>query len=303
MDEGTLQAMRAIVAEAVAPEEIEVAPDRVLVVRADQRVVDLERYAMRYERNPRRAVGTSVHHTLDSLTRHAKRHGDVNVAAAFVDAVTDTPRMVVVYNYHTAAGDAGWCDHRAEYAFPLSDAWKRWTAAAGKALRVEDFARLLEDGIGDVWDPKAPEAANVPRLPGTLYATPTELLALADGLTVNVQAKVGESRRLDNGTHQVTLVEEHETTNRTGTPVRVPNAFLLGVPVFVGGAVYGLPVRLRYRVVERMLVWSLVLHNAAEAKREAVADAARMFGEQTGLPVLFGTPEPAIEPPEDDEDE
>lgn len=297
MDEATLKAMQDIATHAVEPKEFNMDAGAVLVTRHDHKVHLYDELMDKFRDYPRRPRGTSVHHTLESLIAHAKRHAYAghNDAAAFVNML-NSPCIEVVYDYHPsdlpdgpAPTRGGWCEHRAHYAFPHSEAWKRWVAAVGKHLPIADFARLLEDGIGDVAHAGVVDKA--PVLPGVVYATPTELLALADGLTIHATSKVAEHRRLDNGTAQMVFAEDHVTADRTGAPVKVPNGFLLAIPVFVGGPSYVLPVRLRYRVADRNVAWSIALHNADEAKREAVQEAAAAFTKATGVDTLFGTPD------------
>lgn len=286
MDPSTLAAMHALVKEQADSEVIFVEPGHVLVTSNARVVHDLDAIAEKHREQPRRPRGTTTHHTLDSLVAHALRHRRP-ASAAYCDLLADEPRLVVVYNDDPAAeaGPAGgWRDHRAVYAFPLSDAWKRWTDAADRWLDVPTFARLLEDGLADVRG-VGPDA-DVPRVQGVRYASPAELLTLAEGLEVRVEQRVADRRTLDNGTAQLVFEEVHR--GERGEPLRVPNGFLLGVPVFVGGPAYALPVRLRYRVANGAVTWLLTLHDADAARREAVSEAAQRFETQAGVALFFG---------------
>lgn len=295
MDGDTLAAMHELVRDHIKPETFDVTSETVLVTPESVTVHDLQDIIEKHRDRPKRPRGTSVHHTLESLTAHAKRHANLDdgEAVVFCDLV-NAPSLTTVYNYLPpstvdTAGEGAWRDHRAQYAFPLSDAWKRWTAIAGKALTVEQFSQLLEDGIADIRDPAT--ATGAPMLEGVTYATPSELLTLSQGLQVRVSLEVIEQKRLDNGTGTLLFGEQHDARNAKGEAIRVPNGFLLGIPVFMGGDPYAVPARLRYRVQNKQVTWTVVLHDVETVKRTAVTEAAERFVMETSLPLFFGTAE------------
>jgi hypothetical protein len=284
----TLEEMHDLVQQHIKSETFDVARGRVLVTQPNLQVHDLEAIAEKHNPTPKRPKGTSKHDMLESIILHATRHKNSD-SVAFCALGSDAPKIVVVYDYTPAAGDVGgWREHRAEYNFPVSDEWKRWRAASQTMLDVGAFAELLEVGISDVRDTTGAED-RVPRLMGVTYATPAELLTLARGLAVRVEMRVADQRKRDDGTSTISFSEEH--TNEKGEPLRIPNGFLLGIPVFAGGPSYAIPVRLRYRIANGKVLWSVGLHDAAAAMREAVTEAANRFASETGLPVFYGQAE------------
>lgn len=285
MDSQTLRDMHDLVREHLEPAVIGVAAHQVLVTSNEHTVHDLHEIFEKHLPHPKRPKGTSVHQTLDSLIAHAQRHSDPGETVAFCNLTNGQGRIIAVYDYHPAEMDrGGWRQHHAVYDFPLTDAWKRWTSLAGRSLSVQEFAELLEERIEDVRDP-----SEAPELPGVTYATASELLTLAQGLSVRVEQQVAEVRRLHNGTSQIQFSEEHKGPD--GTPVRVPTGFLLGLQVFLGGEAYPIPARLRYRVKDRQITWQIGLHDAEGIRRAAIEAAAKRFAEQTKLPLFFGTPD------------
>ncbi len=282
--------MHTLVTSQLAAQVVETKAGAVLVTESDRVITDLEDVLEKHYACPKRAKGTSKHETVDSLIAHVKRMDLPAGECALFCASQGQPSLTAIYNYQPADRSRGaFGDHRATYAFPFSDAWKRWTAAASKPLSVLEFAELLENGIADVRDPSQPSSA--PKLPGVRYASPAELLTLAEGLTVSVDLQVTEQRRRDDGTSTLQFAEMHETRDKAGAPVKVPNGFLLGIPVFLGGPPYAIPCRLRYRVKDKAVVWLLVLHDVEAAKREAVTEAARFVAQETALPLFFGASE------------
>jgi uncharacterized protein YfdQ (DUF2303 family) len=283
MDENTLKSMHDLVAKHFEPTVLEVEAGKVIVTSNNSEVHDLEEIIERAQPYTRRPMGHSTHHTLASLIAHAKRYKDDD-AVAFCSVDVTSPGITTVYDYHPVQENkGGHRDFKAHYSFPFSTQWKRWTSKVGKQLSVKDFAELLEDGIGDIATP----GESSPQLPGVRYATGAELLTLAEGLTVRIEQRVVNQRKADNGTTTLVFSEEH--SSEKGEPLKIPNGFLLGIPIFTGGVPYGIPVRLRYRVANGAVAWSIALHNADRCLEDAIAEAANKFAAETGLPVFTGT--------------
>lgn len=287
----TMEELRTTLLEHTEPAVFTTEKGAVLVAHKDLTLHDLEAVVDKHLPQPKRAKGTSTHAVLSSLIAHTVRHKSEQTEAYCDLLDVARPRIEVVYNAHPTPeqGCGGWGDHRAVYLFPLSDAWKRWTAAArSHGLSVSEFAQLLEDGVADIADPAArPEV----RLQGVTFAAPNEVLKLAEGLSIRVDQKVVEQRRRDNGTATLAFTETH--AGEKGEPLSIPNGFLLGIPVFVGGDSYAVRCRLRYRVQQGQVLWTVVLHDAEESKRDAMTDAAKRFESETHVPLFYGTPEGA----------
>ena len=115
------------------------------------------------------------------------------------------------------------------------------------------------------------------------------MLELSRGLVVRQNSRVKNAQVLQSGEAQLSYETMH--TDEAGAPLSVPGAFLLGVPVFDNGPVYRVPVRLRYRLVEGKLSWRYILHRPDVVFRTAIDAALDDIRQQTGLPVLLGTPE------------
>jgi uncharacterized protein YfdQ (DUF2303 family) len=283
MDADTLKSMHELVAKHFEPTVLEVQEGHVVVAPGEMKVHDLDAIVQRNLPYTRRAKGRSQHDTLASLIAHANRFKSEE-SVAFCGA-RDGGRICVVYDYHPEEGPhGGRCEFIADYAFPYSTPWRRWTSKLGKQMSVKEFAELLEDGISDVstW------AEGSPTLPGVRYANGAELLTLAEGLTVRVEQRVVNQRKADNGTTTLVFSEEH--SNEKGEPLRIPNGFLLGIPIFTGGPLYAVPVRLRYRIANGAVTWVLAMNNTERCLEDAIKEAAATFAKETGLPVFDGAP-------------
>ena len=63
---------------------------------------------------------------------------------------------------------------------------------------------------------------------------------------VSVETSVQQAVTLATGEITINFAEQHK--DGAGAPIRIPNLFLIAVPVFEAGDAYRIPVRLRYRL-------------------------------------------------------
>lgn len=270
-------------------EVLEIEKGEVLAVPAGKKLVSVKPYLDEYRTAPERKKGTAKLTTLASFVEHVKRFADQH-SALFADDNVCAPKLVGVLNYHEAkAGSPRFGDHRAEYAFPLSEEWRTWTSTT--PMQQGAFAEFVEDHIGDVLDPATAGAAMtafVEQLEIVL-ATPSQLMTLSKGLSVYVDAKVSNKINPSTGEGQLSFQTEHRDVS--GAPLKVPRGFAVGIPVFTGGERYSLPIRLRYRVSGDRVVWELKPHRVEQAFRHAVTEACSKAAEGTGLPLFYGVPE------------
>jgi uncharacterized protein YfdQ (DUF2303 family) len=200
-------------------------------------------------------------------------------------------------------------DHRAVYRFPLSDEWKVWTGKNGQKMGQADFAEFLEDHIGDVIHPPSAEqieerivasralsqgttmsAMEFAKLMGGTFATPARLIELSRGLEIrqNQTAK----QIINTSTGEVEVLYQTQNVDEKGQPIKIPNLFLIAVPVFKNGTVFfEVVVRLRTRLDRGNLTWTFEMYRLDSMFRHAFEDAAHEARDATGLPLFFGSPE------------
>lgn len=245
---------------------------------------------------PKRAKGTSKHTTLDSIIAHAKRQ-KLDRSVIFANDDPGVPSLTVVFNYDDAPGTTGeqpdHRDHRAHYAFPLSEEWAAWAKVSGEQCWLEQsaFAELLEGRLLDVLDPSSvPQASkDIAEKLGLSLATPAALLTCAKGIAINATQTVTQAQNLSTGETEMTFAEKH--AGKGGASVVVPSAFALKLPVFRGGAPYVVLARLRYRLREGVITWAVRLHRADVCFRDAFTQACDRAAKETGLPLFYGSPE------------
>lgn len=246
-----------------------------------------------YRARPVRRKGTATLTDLDSLIAHVERFKDADTLI-FARDDRNAPTITAVLDYHRAGADADprFGEHRAKFAFPLSDEWKAWLAGNKKAMAMRDFAAFLEDRIIDVLDDSSDlpeEMARFVKAIGGNIASPTKLMEIAVGLKVNEKSAVSETVNLSSGEGEISFVAQH--TDGAGKPLKVPNLFLIAIPVFKNGVAYRIAVRLRYRKTEGSLVFWYELWRQDPVFDDAFNEALGRVSKETGLSVLLGSPE------------
>lgn len=292
-----------------------------LVIPEGMQVVDPLPFLDARREFPVRAKGTSAHQTLDSLKAHVERTKDADTVA-WLESNASNAKMTVVYNYNRAQEPAEEFsrprhgDHRATYAFPLSDAWKAWQGVSGKPQGQAELAAFLESHITEIRGPQDAGARvlEIARAlvggdddvaEGTLdadalderarriIATPSQLLGFSRRIAMHVETRAVESRD-DQGNVSIEYRSEATAENVQGEKravVALPRLITIEVPVIQGGAPYKLPVRLTTKASGQRVQWTLTVHRADLALDDAVKAEAEEFAAKTGVPVFRGTPE------------
>lgn len=264
----------------------------VLAVPKGIDVVSVKKYFDEHLDAPERREGTANLEDIESFIAHAKRFADAD-SALFACSNPASPALLSVLDYHRigAASSPRFGRHRGVYSFPLSDEWKGWVARNAQVMDQAAFAELVENRITDVLDPAG--AGETPtklaEAIGCKFASPTKLLELSRGLSVRVGAKIRTAQNLATGEAALTYVSEHQDEH--GAALKVPGAFLIGLPVFRNGAPYQLAVRLRYRVREGGITWFYELYRADRVFDHAFREACEHARTETGLPLYVGSPE------------
>lgn len=254
----------------------------------------------------RRIRGTATLTRPPSFVSHVKRHASDD-SALFVTREA----IQAVYDYHSPAapfaldegaetvllsGDARHCDHKAVYAWPLSEAWKTWAGAwCGKRLTSVELGELLEDRIVDILDPRSPElfpsTQETVQLLGLTLGSASDLLAVAKEFRVAVKRDIAAAHNTDTGEVLIEYAETH-TDARGKKGVTVPTGLLLAIPVHEDGHAFQVVVRLRYTIQDARVIWTLKAHAVDEVVRVATEHQVETIHEQLpGVPLFWGAPE------------
>jgi uncharacterized protein YfdQ (DUF2303 family) len=267
------------------------------VVAKGVQVIDAKPHLDKYRTAPERRIGTSRLLELVSFIAIVNRFKDAD-SILFADSDPKKPSITGIFDYHPAGPDhrkARFGQHRAIYNFPLSEEWKAWTAKDGQPMNQGEFAAFLEDRIADVAEPNPEKMGDTARAFAQKlgldvgFVFPARLLQLSRDFAVHANEKVRTAINLATGEAQIQYEAEH--VDQQGTPLKIPGAFLLGLPVFKGGQPFEVAARLRYRVASGQISWWFNLYRIDLINDFAFKEAFDQAKRETGLPLLVGTPE------------
>lgn len=194
----------------------------------------------------------------EQKTEETRLYGNQNV-----------PSFTAVFNDH--GSEAGWRDHLATYACPLSVEWKLWTGANKRQMNQEQFAQFIEDNSPDC---VTPDSASMIEMSRTLEAK--KKVNFASGI------------RLSNGQNELTYEEEISGTAGKGK-FQVPETFTVGISVLEGGPKYAVHARWRYRIADKgVLTMWYDLDWPHKVLEDAVKEVWTFIEETIGLPVFNG---------------
>lgn len=253
----------------------------------------LKKLADEYATKPDRREGSAVLRDAESFVAHVLRFKSEE-SAVFASPDRAKPSLLAVFDYHPRGGDATKADfakHRALYECPLSEEWKAWQQHDGKLMPQVEFAEFIENRAADVVV-APPDDTNLRELSELLegaFASPSRLLTLSRGLQINVEATVKDAVTLSSGEISVQYSETH--VDGAGQPIKVPNLFVIQIPVFYAGEPWRIPVRLRYRRNSGRLLWSYHLYRADATFDAAFKEVVGRVRAATEVPVFLGAPE------------
>lgn len=262
---------------------------------------------------PHRRAGVAKMDDLQSLIRWADRFKGESSVLYAKPYIAD-PSLTCIADYHlsgpsvinhqTGEPTARHCEHRAVYKFPLSDEWKAWMEISGQPLEKDDLGEFIEANAKDIMDPTPAvlqgkesdkNAAWENRLIDTAqqiegrYGQLGQLLAMSKQFQVFETSDLKVSTNRDTGEGEVQFLNEHRDAD--GKPLIIPNLIIIAIPVFMGGALYRMPVRFRYRKLGGSVKFIMSIYNPEKAFKASFEEAVAEATEATGLPTFMGTPE------------
>jgi hypothetical protein len=260
---------------------------------------------------PLRRTGTARLADLESFIGWTNRFKGPE--SVIFSQITPMPKLTAVIDYHGEGSPtldaesrdplANYGKHRATYDFPVSQEWKLWNGVHDKPLGKDEFGEFIEANAKDLLDPS-------PYLLGTGREDPAPWEQRMADIAAKLQGRFGQYASLvqlsrsfqaqevghlnvttnrDTGEASVQFLTEHRDPD--GAPLKLPNLFMIAIPVFEEGALYRLAVRFRYRKNGDSLKFIVSLYNAEVALRDAAREAIDQAHVATDLPVLMGVPE------------
>ncbi|WP_010322997.1 DUF2303 family protein [Marinobacterium stanieri] len=203
--------------------------DEFAVVPEGYQVEDLQEF----KGAPRRIKTTIELRSAQSFCDYVSRFADEG-ATVFCDLKGQ--RFTAVLDYHENADSPAWSGHKATYTCPIDSRWKTWTSRNGKPMSQVEFAQFIEDNLPDIVKPEG-----------------ADMLTVSRTLQAKKKVEFNSDQNLSNGDIQFTY---NETTNGSAGNIEIPQEFVLGIPVYEGGAKYEVIARLRYRISEgKLSMW------------------------------------------------
>lgn len=254
----------------------------------------VEKFIEEMREKPKRRKGTLTAYDLESfvaLTNGFKSENSVMFGTTSVTETSFTAALKSVLNFDPASpnnteADNG--DHVVGYAFPLSNELKVWLGKNKTPFNAKEFAEFLEDNIADLIIPKVDGFKTQFGDERPAFASPSKIFELSRGIEVRVDEKVSNYFRNADGSFNLQYTQENK--DAAGNALKLPEWFCLGVPVFDGGEVYQIPMRLKFRVKEGQVAWSFDMYRKNDTFNAAFADACDQATKETDLPLFNGSP-------------
>jgi uncharacterized protein YfdQ (DUF2303 family) len=246
----------AVARQATIPTEL--APGKIyLAVDADggQKVVSTEQYG---EHPLHKQAGRTVR-DVRSLLTYLDKHAVDGETEVYADPKDST--IVAVLDAHAGQGlHAGREAHTVTLALQHSEPWKRWTELDGKEMPQLVFANFIEDNLPDIVKP-----------------LPADMLEVAQSLQGSVKVEWKNSERLGNGQTKLQYEESVEARAGHKGDLEIPTEFVIALRPYLGGEVYGVKVRLRYRLDHGRVLFTYLLDRPFAVLEEAFADMVNIL--------------------------
>lgn len=211
-------------------------------------VVDTDAYAD----SPRHIEAKRVVGDAESFVRYVTKH----VVDGHTEIYADVPSssVVAVLDSHDA-GQGGWQKHTARLELRKTKSWEAWEKVDGVLLQQTEFAEFIEQQALDV---RSPETA--------------VLIEIAQSFQAKTSVDFEGGERLDSG--QVRLEYKETVTAKAGQKghIDIPNELELLLRPYIGGPVYVVYARFRYRLRGSQLGLGVVLTRPTEILDAAFAD-------------------------------
>lgn len=218
---------------------------------------------------PRRARGltqvTDLGSFINLLARALPTHTD---AVIFADVTRATVTAVL--------NEAGWRDHRIQLVLTKTPEWQHWINLDEKLVGQLAFAEHIEDGLSAIVSPPA-----------------ADLLEIAQSFQATRTVKFESGRRLANGDVNFVYTEETGATAGVKGQLAIPEIFNLGLAVFKGSEVLGIPARLRHRAAQEGLKIGYKLDRPDEFVEQAFNSVVTALAERFESIVVASGPAPA----------
>jgi uncharacterized protein YfdQ (DUF2303 family) len=223
------------------------------------RIESLEKYRTSLDRVRQSVCVLTAESFVAYWTRFAK-----DDSVIFADEPSG--RYVAIIDYHTRNGDPRFCQHGVVYQTQPSLEWETWIGCNGKSMPQADFARFVEDNYIDVVEPAH-----------------ADMIAVATNLNAKKSVEFASSTSLQTGEVQFLYQEKISgTADKRQGSIKIPEKFVVEIPVLLGDIRVRIEARFRYRIEEGKLRMWYDLHRPEHHKVAAIRRATEQI--RKGLP-------------------
>ena len=243
-----------------------------------------------YRTQPERLKGVSTHTTLKSFTDHINLF-KIDGTSVFAGE----QQLVAVYDYHKPDAPQ-FREHKAVYAIKKSPEWETWASHDGEFMDQAEFAAFIEANVLDLVDAPLKSGGagdeallEIARMLNTKYASPAQMMDFSRGIAIYEDAKA--TTFFDNATGAQIVEFTSELKDSSNKKLSIPGLFVIGIPVYVDGTPYRIPLRLRLRKKDGSIMWSYQIYRADKYVKDAFDGICTSVQETTSVSLYRGASE------------
>lgn len=214
---------------------------------------------------------------LESFVAYVKRYQNANTVI-FSRVATDGASFNAVFDWHAAEKDGATnqvrqAAHRAIYSCPHSIEWRAWSENNAKAKTQDVFAKFLDDNSVDITSPDS-----------------ATLLEIVQNFEAKIDVDFSSKIVAKSGGKSLTFSENVEAGGRGAAgKLDVPDEIQLNLPVFLGGPLFNMVARVRFRVASGKLSLWYELRRPHTVIESAITAIVSDVAESTGITPLAGS--------------
>lgn len=194
----------------------------------------------------------------------------------FYQARPEGCNMRAILDYHLGGGGddtlAAWCEHLADYTFPLTPEWQELVTKNMKKQSQQDFAEMVER-LRHIW--ATPAAA--------------DMLEIARSLEAKTEGTFKSGLRRSNGDRELIFTTATEARAGAEGKVEIPESVNIAVAPFLNGSVITIEAFLRFRITEGRLAFELELVRPHDVINHAVREVVDKVEGAIGVRPLLVT--------------
>ncbi len=227
---------------------------------------------------PLRKKGSVCMDDLDSFIDYVNRHSVEESTTIYCEAdytISNVSFLSLINDHQEFTNGQQWRDFKVNYKPKFSEEWKRWTGMNEEVFTQTQFAKFLEDNMGDI-----PTVEGMP--------TSNELLQMALNFEANQEMRFKSATRLQSGGVQISFVQDDD--NQTIQKMNMFNKISIGIPVFWNSQPYRIDAKLRYRVRDGKVTFWYELIREDKVLEDATKTMIEEIKDKTQAPFFFGSP-------------